>query len=62
MSIIIPNMDKPKSCHPEKGRSKRYCPFVNDECDCTLQEFIWETWEQQYENCPLIEVKEGGDT
>ncbi len=63
MSVLIPNMDKPKSCGPLKGVTSEFCIFVSDEsCDCILQDDYWNTWDEQYQHCPLIEVKEGGDT
>ena len=50
MSYIVPR-DKPKRCTRPK------CRFMDrDTLDCRLQGKSWESFEEQYEHCPLIEV------
>lgn len=50
MSYIVPR-DKPKRCTRPK------CRFMDrDTLDCRLQDKSWESFEEQYEHCPLIEV------
>ena len=50
MSYIVPR-DKPKRCMRPK------CRFMDrDTLDCRLQGKSWESFEEQYEHCPLIEV------
>ena len=50
MSYIVPR-DKPKRCTQPK------CRFMDrDTLDCRLQDKSWESFEEQYEHCPLIEV------
>ena len=50
MSYIVPR-DKPKRCTQPK------CRFMDkDTLDCRLQGKSWESFEEQYEHCPLIEV------
>ena len=55
MSYIVPR-DKPKRCTRPK------CRFMDrDTLDCRLQGKSWESFEEQYEHCPLIEVPPHGD-
>ena len=50
MSYIVPR-DKPKRCTRPK------CRFMDrDTLDCRLQGKSWESFEEQYEHCPLVEV------
>ena len=50
MSYIVPR-DKPKRCTQPK------CRFMDrNTLDCRLQCKSWESFEEQYEHCPLIEV------
>ena len=50
MSYIVPR-DKPKRCTQPK------CRFMDrNTLDCRLQDKSWESFEEQYEHCPLIEV------
>lgn len=50
MSYIVPR-DKPKRCTRPK------CRFMDrDTLDCRLQDKSWESFEEQYEHCPLIEI------
>ena len=50
MSYIVPR-DKPKRCTQPKFR------FMDrNTLDCRLQCKSWESFEEQYEHCPLIEV------
>ena len=50
MSYIVPR-DKPKRCTQPR------CRFMDrDTLDCRLQDKSWESFEEQYEHCPLIEV------
>lgn len=54
MSYIVPR-DKPKRCTRPK------CRFMDmDTLDCRLQGKSWESFEEQYEHCPLIEVSPHG--
>ena len=54
MSYIVPR-DKPKRCTRPK------CRFMDrDTLDCRLQDKSWESFEEQYEHCPLIEVPPHG--
>ena len=50
MSYIVPR-DNPKRCTQPK------CRFMDrNTLDCRLQGKSWESFEEQYEHCPLIEV------
>ena len=50
MSYIVPR-NKPKRCTRPK------CRFMDrDTLDCRLQDKSWESFEEQYEHCPLIEI------
>ena len=50
MSYIVPR-DKPKRCTRPK------CRFMDrDTLDCRLQGKSWESFEEQYEHCPLTEI------
>ena len=50
MSYIVPR-DKPKRCTQPK------CRFMDrNTLDCRLQGKSWESFEEQYEHCPLIEI------
>ena len=54
MSYIVPR-DKPKRCTRPK------CRFMDrDTLDCRLQDKSWESFEEQYRHCPLIEVPPHG--
>ena len=64
MSVLIKDMEKPKSCYSVIDGESEYCPFVNTDDDCVLQlkKGICEgTWEEQYSKCPLIEAPEPCD-
>lgn len=56
MSYIVPR-DKPKRCTQPK------CRFMDrDTLDCRLQGKSWESFEEQYQHCPLNEIpKPHGD-
>ena len=55
MSYIVPR-DNPKRCTRPK------CRFMDrDTLDCRLQDKSWESFEEQYEHCPLIEIPPHGD-
>ena len=61
MSVIIKGMEKPSNCVwiDEKGDGKR-CPLLNIDDDCKVQRCTTrETWEEQMEDCPLIEIPKG---
>ena len=61
MSVLIKDMEKPKSCYAIIDGEFKYCPFVNTDDDCVLQleKGICEgTWADQYSKCPLIEASE----
>ena len=50
MSYIVPR-DKPKRCTQPK------CRFMDrNTLDCRLQGKSWESFEEQYEHCPLTEI------
>lgn len=50
MSYIVPR-DKPKRCTQPR------CRFMDrDTLDCRLQDKSWESFEEQYAHCPLIEI------
>ena len=61
MSVLINDMEKPKSCYAVIDGEIEYCPFVNTDDDCVLllkKGTCEGTWEEQYSKCPLVEVKE----
>ena len=61
MSVLIKDMEKPKSCYAVIDGASEYCPFVNTDDDCVLQlkKGICEgTWKEQYSKCPLVETPE----
>lgn len=63
MSVLIKDMGKPKSCYMVIDGKTKYCPFVNtdadDDCILLLEKGIWAlTWEEQYADCPLVELPE----
>lgn len=61
MSVLIKDMEKPKSCYAVIDGESEYCPFVNTDDDCVilLKKGICEgTWEEQYSKCPLVEEPE----
>lgn len=61
MSVLIKDMDKPKSCYEVIDGEPEYCPFLNTDDDCVLllKEGICEgTWTDQYSKCPLVEEPE----
>lgn len=50
MSVVIKGLKKPKECDSA-------CPLCNEDDDCVLQKCeTFNTWEEQYKGCPLIEV------
>lgn len=58
MSVLIKDMEKPKSCYEVIDGEYEYCPFLNTDDDCVilLKKGICEgTWEEQYSKCPLAE-------
>lgn len=61
MSVLIKDMEKPKSCYTVIDEEYEYCPFVNTDDDCVLllEKGICEgTWADQYSKCPLAEEPE----
>jgi hypothetical protein len=61
MSILIKDMEKPKSCYAVIDGESEYCPFVNTDDDCVLllkKGTCEGTWADQYSKCPLIEAPE----
>ena len=61
MSVLIKDMEKPKSCYAVIDDEYEYCPFVNTDDDCVLllKKGICEgKWEDQYSKCPLVETPE----
>jgi len=61
MSVLIKDMEKPKSCYAVIDDEYEYCPFVNTDDDCVLllKKGICEgTWQEQYSKCPLVETPE----
>lgn len=60
MSVLIKDMKKPKTCYSIIDGEAKFCPFVNMDDDCVLQlgKNYYETWEEQYADCPLVELPE----
>ena len=62
MSILIMGMEKPKKCCAMVGGECVMCPFVNDDDECVvllqMQKRVFGTWEDQYAQCPLVELPE----
>lgn len=61
MSVLIKDMEKPKSCYAVIDGESEYCPFVNTDDDCVLllkKGTCEGTWADQYSKCPLIEAPE----
>ena len=61
MSVLIKDMEKPKSCYAVIDGESEYCPFVNTDDDCVLllkKGTCEGTWEEQYSKCPLVETPE----
>lgn len=58
MSILIKGLKKPKTCARFEDGEFTFCPFVNTDDDCILQDKVTNTWEEMYQNCPLIELPE----
>lgn len=61
MSVLIKDMEKPKSCFEIIDGDFEYCPFVNTDDDCVLllkKGICNATWKEQYSKCPLAEVLE----
>lgn len=61
MSVLIKDMEKPKSCYAIIDGEAELCPFVNTDDDCVLllKKGICEgKWEDQYSKCPLVETSE----
>ena len=53
MSVMIKGMDKPLQCDNNKYR----CPLLDEYDNCKLQDCKdFETWEEQYAGCPLIQM------
>ena len=53
MSVLIKDMEMPKSCTWRDGR----CPLLGDDNDCKLQDCQeWWTWQDQYKGCPLSDA------
>lgn len=61
MSVFIPGMEMPQGkCEwVDKDRHLHRCKLLNGDDDCKMQEGICAdaTWEEQFANCPLVEVK-----
>lgn len=51
MKIVIPNLRKFKSCPACPLMSRNGATFG----DCEVQNETWETWEEQYDHCPVRE-------
>ena len=62
MSILISGMEKPKKCCAMVGGECVMCPFVNDDDECVvllqMGKRIPGTWQDQYAQCPLVELSE----
>jgi hypothetical protein len=61
MSVLIKDMEKPKSCFEIIDGDFEYCPFVNTDDDCVLllkKGICNATWKEQYSKCPLVETPE----
>ena len=51
MKVVIKNMEKkPEHCAE--------CPICNADDDCWILSKWYETWEDQYKDCPLQEVSQ----
>lgn len=61
MSVLIKDMEKPKSCYAVIDGEAEFCPFVNTDDDCVLllkKGICVGTWADQYSKCPLAEEPE----
>lgn len=60
MSVLIKGMKKPKNCCFIIDGETEFCPFVNTDDDCVLLlgGECYGTWEEQYADCPLVELPE----
>jgi len=60
MSVLIKGMKKPKTCYSIIDGEAKFCPFVNTDDDCVLLlgKKCYGTWEEQYADCPLVELPE----
>ena len=54
MSILIKGMEMPSECARVEDGEFVHCPFVNTDDDCILQSKVTGTWEEMYQNCPLV--------
>ena len=53
MSVLIKGMNKPLRCDDGGNR----CPLLDEWDNCKLQDCKdFETWEDQYEGCPIIQM------
>ena len=54
MSVIVKGMKMPSECARVEDGEFVHCPFVNTDDDCILQSNVTGTWEEMYQNCPLV--------
>ena len=54
MSVIVKGMKMPSECARVEDGEFVHCPFVNTDDDCILQSKVTGTWEEMYQNCPLV--------
>ncbi len=54
MSIIVKGMKMPSECARVEDGEFVHCPFVNTDDDCILQSKVTDTWEEMYQNCPIV--------
>ena len=48
-SCVIPGLSKPAECAE--------CPICNEYDECLLLPKWYRTWDEQYRECPLVEVQ-----
>lgn len=54
MSVIVKGMKMPSECARFEDGEFFHCQFVNTDDDCILQSKVTGTWEEMYQNCPLV--------
>ena len=54
MSVIVKGMKMPSECARVEDGEFVHCPFVNTDDDCILQSKVTVSWEDMYQNCPLV--------
>lgn len=54
MSVLVKGMKMPSECARFEDGEFVHCLFVNTDDDCILQSKVTGTWEEMYQNCPLV--------